>query len=281
MSVTLPSVADAYRHCEPLTREQAGDFYYGIRLLPGPKRRAMCAVYAFARLIDDIGDGQEPAQRKLELLADARAQLEVEDGSPMRIALADAERRFTLPREALTDLIDGVEMDVRGTEYEIFDELVVYCRRVAGSIGRLCVAIFGATDLATAAPLADDLGVAMQLTNILRDVREDLDRGRVYLPAEDLRRFGCEDLEAAPSPQFASLMTFEAGRARDWFDRGLALVDLIDARSASCVCAMTGIYRRILDRIDQSPETVLDHRLSLAAWEKTWVALRSLAGAAR
>src|SRR5437763_5905024 len=190
MSVTLPSVADAYRHCEALTREQAGNFYYGIRLLPGPKRRAMCAVYAFAWLIDDIGDGQEPAQRKLELLADARAQLEVEDGSPMRIALADAERRFTLPREALTDLIDGVEMDVRGTEYEIFDELVVYCRRVAGSIGRLCVAIFGATDIATAAPLADDLGGAVQRRNSLRAAREGAGRGRVHRPAAEVHALG-------------------------------------------------------------------------------------------
>jgi 15-cis-phytoene synthase len=281
MSVTVQSIADAYRHCEALTREQAANFYYGIRLLPGPKRRAMCAVYAFARLIDDIGDGDEPPERKLELLSDARAQLELEDGSPMRIALADAERRFALPRDALTDLIDGVEMDVRGTHYETFDELVIYCRRVAGSIGRLCLAIFGSSDMTVASPLADDLGVAMQLTNILRDVREDLDRGRVYLPAEDLRQFGCEDLDAADPAGFAALMAFEAQRARRWFDRGLALVDLIDTRSASCVCAMTGIYRRILERIDESPGTVLDHRLSLATWEKTWVALRSLAGAAR
>jgi phytoene synthase len=125
MSVALPSIEDAYRHCEALTRGQAGNFYYGIRLLPGPKRRAMCAVYAFARLIDDIGDGQEPAARKLELLADARSGLEVEDGSLIRIALGDAERRFALPRDALIDLIDGVEMDVRGTEYETFDQLVV------------------------------------------------------------------------------------------------------------------------------------------------------------
>jgi phytoene synthase len=279
--VSMDSAADAYRHCEALTREQAGNFYYGIRLLPGPKRRAMCAVYAFARLIDDIGDGDEPAERKLELLGEARAQLESDDGRPVRVALDDAARRFALPRAALTDLIDGVEMDVRGTEYETFDELVPYCRRVAGSIGRLCLAIFGSSDMARAAPLADDLGVAMQLTNILRDVREDLDRGRVYLPAEDRRRFGCDDLEAAAPERFARLMAFEVQRARDWFDRGLALVGLIDARSASCVCAMTGIYRRILDRIDQAPQAVLDDRLSLAAWEKTWVALRSLTGAAR
>ncbi len=158
------------------------------------------------------------------MLAAARAELQAENGSQMRIALADAERRFALPRDALEDLIAGVEMDVRGDTYETFDELVVYCRRVAGSIGRLCLAIFGASDMAAAAPLADDLGVAMQLTNILRDVREDLDRGRVYLPAEDRRRFGCEDLEAAPPDGFARLMAFEVQRAREWFDRGLGLL---------------------------------------------------------
>ena len=281
MTATLQSVDDAYRYCEALTREQAGNFYYGIRLLPGSKRRAMCAVYAFARLVDDIGDGDQPAERKLELLVDARAQLEAENGSPMRIALADAERRFALPRDALSDLIDGVEMDVRGAEYETFEDLVVYCRRVAGSIGRLCLAIFGSSDMSRADALADDLGVAMQITNILRDVREDLDRGRIYLPAADRRQFDSEDLEAASAAQFAGLMAFEVGRAREWFDHGLKLVELLDARSASCVLAMTGIYRRILDRIDESPNAVLDHGLSLATWEKTWVALRSLAGAAR
>ncbi len=284
MSATVTdeqAVLDAYRACEALTRERAANFYYGIRLLPGPKRRAMCAVYAFARLIDDIGDGSEAADRKQELLSAARTELESENGSRMRIALADAERRFALPRDALDDLIAGVEMDVRGDTYETFDELVVYCRRVAGSIGRLCLAIFGASDMAAAAPLADDLGVAMQLTNILRDVREDLDRGRVYLPAEDRRRFGCQNLQDAPPEAFAGLMAFEVQRARDWFDRGLGLLPLIDGRSASCVSAMTGIYRRILERIDRTPQAVLDHGLSLAPWEKTWVALRSLAGVSR
>jgi 15-cis-phytoene synthase len=275
------AVLDAYRACEALTRQRAANFYYGIRLLPGPKRRAMCAVYAFAREIDDIGDGAEPADRKQELLSAARAELESKNGTQMRLALADAERRFALPRDALDDLIAGVEMDVRGDTYETFDELVVYCRRVAGSIGRLCVAIFGARDMKAAVTLADDLGVAMQLTNILRDVRDDLDRGRVYLPAEDRRRFGCEDLEAGPPDAFARLMAFEVQRAREWFDRGLGLRALIDGRSASCVSAMTGIYRRILDRIDEAPQAVLDHGLSLAPWEKTWVALRSLAGVSR
>jgi phytoene synthase len=284
VSVVTPeerTVLDAYRACEALTRERAGNFYYGIRLLPAPKRRAMCAVYAFARRIDDIGDGGDGTDLKLSLLAAARAELESENGSQMRVALRDAERRFALPRDALEDLIAGVEMDVRGELYTTFDELVVYCRRVAGSIGRLCLAIFGSTDPAAAAPLAEDLGVAMQLTNILRDVREDLDRGRVYLPSEDRHLFGCDDLGGASPEEFGRLVGFEAARTREWFDRGLGLLELVDARSASCVSAMTGIYRRILERIDRAPALVLERGVSLPVWEKTWVAVRSLAGMPR
>jgi 15-cis-phytoene synthase len=272
---------EAYRSCEALTRKRAGNFYYGIRLLPAPKRRAMCAVYAFARRVDDIGDGDDPADVKLELLQAARAELEGGNGSWMRLALADAEQRFSLPRDALEDLIAGVEMDVRDEQYETFGQLVLYCQRVAGSIGRLCLAIFGSSDAARAAPLAEDLGVAMQLTNILRDVREDLERGRVYLPAEDRRRFGIEDLASAPDERFAELVSFEVARAREWFDRGLGLLGLIDARSGSCVSAMTGIYRRILDRIEEAPEAVRERGVSLPPWEKTWVAVRSLAGVGR
>jgi 15-cis-phytoene synthase len=271
------TVLGAYRSCEALTRERAANFYYGIRLLPAPKRRAMCAVYAFARKVDDIGDGAATAERKLAMLADARAELAGQNGSPMRLALADAEHRFELPRQALEDLVMGVEMDVRGVRYETFEELVVYCRRVAGTIGRLCLAIFGSGDMAAAAPLAEDLGVALQLTNILRDVREDLESERIYLPADDLRRFGCEDLLAAPPGQFAQLIEFEVARTREWYRRGLRLLALIDGRSASCVSAMSGIYQRILDRIDENPETVLESGMSLATWEKTWVAGKSLA----
>lgn len=268
----------AYRSCEALTRARAANFYYGIRLLPAPKRRAMCAVYAFARRVDDIGDADGPADRKLALLAATRAELEHGSGSEHRVALADAERRFALPRDALADLIAGVEMDVWGQRYGTFEELVVYCRRVAGTIGRLCLAIFGSTDPASASPLADDLGVAMQLTNILRDVREDLDGGRIYLPMEDRRRFGCEDLARASPDAFAHLVAFEVARARAWFDRGMGLVELIDGRSGSCVHAMTGIYRRLLERIDRAPGTVLERRVALEPWEKSWVALRSLPG---
>ncbi|HMD57042.1 MAG TPA: squalene/phytoene synthase family protein [Solirubrobacteraceae bacterium] len=206
-------IAEAYRHCEALTRAEAANFYYGIRLLPHERRRAICAVYAFARRVDDIGDGELPREAKQQLLdAETRALAGVEDAGVagddlVMIALADAYRKFPVPRGALGELIEGVRMDVAGVRYEVFDELVLYCRRVAGAIGRVCLAIFGlleGADRAIAERLADELGVAMQLTNILRDVREDAENGRVYLPAEDLRRFGMlprgYTLKGAPSP---------------------------------------------------------------------------------
>lgn len=280
-AVSNAALEQAYRHCESITRARAANFYYGIRLLPTPKRRAMCAVYAFARRVDDIGDGDAPADRKLALLAQSRAELESGEGGQLRVALADAEQRFALPHEALRDLIAGVEMDVREQRYFTFDELVVYCQRVAGTIGRLCLAIFGSSDPAAAPGLAEELGVAMQLTNILRDIREDLERGRVYLPAEDLHRFGCKELTTAPPEAFARLISFEVVRAREWFDRGLGLLDLLDARSGSCVSAMTGIYRRILERIEREPEAVREHGVSLPPWEKTWVTVLSLTGVSR
>jgi phytoene synthase len=272
---------EAYQICERMTRKAAANFYYGIRLLPPDKRRAISAVYAYARRVDDIGDGPLPAERKLaDLAATRRSLAEGDPDDPAMVALADAQARFQLPTAALADLLDGVEMDVVGARFESFDDLVVYCRAVAGSIGRLCVGIFGASDMDRAVPLADDLGVAMQITNVLRDVREDYGRGRVYLPAEDLDRFGCaDDLEQSPPEAAAALVRFEAARGRDWFARGLRLLPLLDARSRACVRAMTGIYRRILGQIDRDPQQIMRRRVSLPPWEKAWVAARSLAGA--
>lgn len=302
------SVEQAHRHCAELTRSAAANFYYGIALLPPSKRRAMCAVYAFARRIDDIGDGVLPDEQKLRLLEEQRKSLEqlpqsAGDGQDLvAVALADSHRRFGLPLEALQDLIDGVKMDVVGESYESFEQLVLYCRRVAGSIGRLSLAIFGAHDLSSAWTLADDLGVAMQLTNILRDLREDAQRGRVYLPSEDLVRYHLHDdgaigagellqlartgAGAAPSVvagfggddvgQLFALMRFQALRAHDWFHRGMALVPLLDRRSAACLMAMTGIYRRLLWRIQDHPDRSLAARMSLPAHSKAVVALRSV-----
>ncbi len=293
MNAPAVEIELAYETCDELTRRAAANFYYGIRLLPRSKRQAMSAVYAFARRVDDIGDGNLRADTALGALAAEREALQTllaEEGDafidvrlpkagevdPVILALAHARRRYGLPVTALELLIDGVERDIRGTRYDTFDELVTYCRAVAGSIGRLCLAIF--TDGRSgdgAAELADDLGVAMQLTNVLRDIREDQARGRVYLPAEDLREFGCAGVDDVT----AELIRFEARRAQEWFDRGLGLVEQLEPRSASCVLAMTGIYRSILERIERHPEEVLRGRISLRPWEKTWVAARSLLSA--
>jgi phytoene synthase len=312
----------AYRHCETVTRAQAANFFYGIRLLPAERRRAMCAVYAFARRVDDIGDGTLAPDQKLRLLdaedhalatlvpgaraaspgavaPGAHEQQAVANGGgqhagadPVMVALADSQLRFPIAPGVLGELIEGVRMDLEGTTYESFDELVVYCRRVAGAIGRVCLAIFGlreaaAAQRASAEQLADELGVALQLTNILRDVREDALGGRVYLPGEDLRRFGVAiDVGAAAGPvadseqleRLSALVRFECERAREWFDRGMQLTDMLDRRSAACVLAMAGIYRRLLERIAAHPEEVAHRRLSLPAHEKAWVAARGMLG---
>ena len=266
----------ARRHCAQITREQAANFYYGMRLLPAEKRAALFAIYAFARRVDDIGDGTLAVEEKRRQLDAAAASLSAApEGDLVLVALHEAERSFPLPRQSLIDLIDGVRMDVDDTSYERFEELVVYCRRVAGSIGRLCVAVFGA-DGANAGELADDLGVALQLTNILRDVREDAARGRTYLPAEDLERFG------APGPDsIRPLVAFESARAREWYARGMALTPMLDRRSAACVLAMSGIYRRLLDRIESDPPAILERRVALGPLTKVAVAAGSLIGAGR
>lgn len=290
MTAVAPTVdvAAAYRHCEEVTRREARNFSYGIRLLPTDKRQAMSAVYAFARRIDDIGDGDLPADEKLRLLADARAALATigeRTDDLLLVALADAAKRFPLPLPAFGELIEGVEMDVRGVRYESFDDLVHYCRCVAGSIGRLCLAIFGADRYDEAAPLADALGVALQQTNILRDIREDLGNGRIYLPQQDLRRFGVDLRLAAdgtvqgPRDRLVDLIEDAAARAETWYAEGLRLLPMLDRRSAACCAAMAGIYRRLLARIEETPEVVLRERMSLSPWEKMAVAARSLAGA--
>jgi phytoene synthase len=280
------NVADAYGHCESLTRAAAANFYYGIRLLAPEKRRATCAVYAFARRIDDIGDGRIEQAEKLELLAAAERALgdmSTASPDPVIVALADARLRFSLPLDALEDLIAGVRMDVTGTSYERFEDLLGYCRQVAGSIGRLCLAIFGTRDQQRAQQLADDLGVAMQLTNILRDLHEDAGNGRVYIPHEDLARYrvsGDGRFEGEQG-QMDALTRFQARRAGEWFDRGLELVPLLDRRSGACVLAMANIYRRVLTLIEADPEQARHQRISLPIWEKGWVATRSLLRAAR
>jgi len=283
------TVDAAYVACADITRDQARNFHYGIRLLPPAKRSALCAVYALARRVDDIGDGDLPHDVKRQQLQRLRADIGAlsDSSDPVLLAVHDAAWHYPIPLEAFGELIDGVEMDVIGARFASFDELVHYCRCVAGSIGRLCLGVFGAGDMSNASTYADTLGIALQQTNILRDVREDLGNGRIYLPQDELDRFGVElrlDDNGAlvdDDGALAALVQFSAERARTWYDEGLRLVPLLDRRSAACCSAMSGIYRRLLDRIADQPALILDRRLSLSGWEKTGVALRALAGSAR
>jgi 15-cis-phytoene synthase len=298
---------EAYQQCEQITWEQARNFAYGIRLLPPAKRRSLAAVYAFARRIDDIGDGDLPPDTKAAQLEQARDELNllvaaVKDATPstgakdaggfdgtdpVLVALADTGTRFDIPLEAFNELIDGCLADVNQAAYETFDDLLWYCRCVAGSIGRLSLGIYGAKAPEKQNKMADDLGVALQITNILRDVREDFTNNRVYLPAEDLAKFGIEFApfgQPEPFPteamqaRFANLVEFEADQAREWYASGLRLLATIDRRSAACTGAMAGIYRRLLDRIAANPHAVLEGRMSLPGSEKALVAVEALAG---
>jgi phytoene synthase len=287
------AIRAAYRECERITRQQAKNFSYGIALLPGDKRRALSAVYAFARRVDDIGDGSMPAGEKIAALDRARAEIVSLPGDgytgadPVLIALGDASSRFGIPLGAFSELIDGCQADVRGARYGTFGELEHYCRCVAGSIGRLSLGVFGSSDPATAEPLADSLGIAFQLTNIVRDIREDLGNGRVYLPAEDIERFGCTITPGGPDGQgvldgdLAELISFEAERARAWYATGLRLLPLLDRRSAASAGAMAGIYSRLLEHICAAPQAALASRLSLPTSEKAMVAASALAGMVR
>jgi phytoene synthase len=303
MTVNAAAAADvaaAYRQCETITRQEAKNFAYGIALLPGDKRRALSAVYAFARRIDDVGDGTLPVPDKIAALTAARGSLAglaagnaadaAATGDLVLVALRDAADRFELPLAAFGELIDGCEADVRGVSYASFEELEHYCRCVAGSIGRLSLGIFGSTDPEVAPHLADELGVALQLTNILRDIREDLGNGRVYLPADDLARFGCALIPPDPDGAggdgkidgpMADLVRFEADRARQWYATGMELMPLLDRRSAACTGAMAGIYRKLLEHISASPQTALASRMSLSGREKAMIAAAALAGLGR
>jgi phytoene synthase len=280
----------AYATCERIVGSQAKNFSYGIRLLPGPKRRALSAIYAFARRVDDIGDGSLPHEQKLAGLAETRRQAEHPERfpeDPVLVALADTARRYPIDLGAFGELVDGCELDQAGTTYQTWDELAVYCRDVAGSIGRLSLGVFNPpalhTDPKPTEELADKLGLGLQLTNILRDVREDLQGGRVYLPQQTLDEHGCT-LRLLPDgtldPQggrLAEVIRYEARRAESLYAEGLGLLPLLDWRSRGCCGALSGIYHALLGRIAAEPEATFGARLSLPASAKLAVAARALA----
>jgi phytoene synthase len=261
------SVESAYAEVERLTRREARNFAYGIRVLPRDKRRAISAIYAFARRVDDIADGPLPVEEKRERLQSLRAALDTPPADALLVALGDARARYGIPSAALHDLVDGGLQDTEQDRYADFAELDGYCRRVAGAVGVACVAVYGSDDVERAATL----GVALQLINIMRDVREDWELGRVYLPQEELSAYGVaeDDIAAGRTgSEWRALMAFQASRARAHLDEGLGLLESLDSRSAACVSTFAGLYRATLDRIESRGFDVFDGSLRLSPLTK-------------
>jgi phytoene synthase len=245
------SVVDAaYAEVERVTRKRARNFAYGIMVLPRPKRRAIAAIYAFAREVDDVADGPLAEVEKRARLERLHGVLDAPpNGDPMLVALADARGRYPIPDSALHALVDGGLQDLEQRRYATFEELHGYCRKVAGAVGIACTAVYGADEPV----LAETLGVSLQLINILRDVREDWELGRVYLPQDELASFGVSEDEIAgglAGDRWRALCAFHASRARAYMDDGLRLLDRLDQRSALCVATFAGLYRATLDRIE-------------------------------
>src|SRR3954467_13127144 len=235
--MTAMTTDEAYAEVLGITRREAKNFAYGIMVLPREKRRAIAAIYAFARAVDDIADGGLPADEKRALLEDMRASLERDPSSAIEIALHDSRARYGIPGEALSALIDGGLQDLEHTTYATFDDLRGYCEKVAGAVGVACVAVYGSDDVERAMTL----GIALQLINIMRDVAEDLELGRVYLPQDELDRFGVTDLSW--TPQFQELMAFQAQRAPGHRGGGVALPRLVGRPRRPWRFAFCGPYR--------------------------------------
>jgi 15-cis-phytoene synthase len=276
----LLDLRESEAFCHRLVRSAATNFYWGFITLPREQRVAIYALYGFSRQVDDEADRVGPAHLPERLEAHrerVRRCVHGEYADPVMQVLASAAHRFSIPESELLALIDGVEMDSYRTRYRTWEELQEYCRLVASVVGRMCVRIFGFRDAAVF-DRADELGLAMQLTNCLRDVREDAQMGRIYLPQEDLRTFGVTEqavLEGRPGAGWKPLVAFEAQRARTLFASGLGVAAFIPRRPAVCVRTMAGIYQRILNRIDRDPEIPLRRRASLSKVEKLRVALES------
>ena len=253
----MSSVEQAYAEVQRVTRARAKNFAYGIMVLPREKRRAIAAIYAFAREVDDVADGGASVEEKRTRLEALRDALDDPPGTAMHVALTDARARFGIPRDALSALVDGGLQDLDRARYANFDELRGYCEKVAGAVGVACVAVYGSDDVER----AETLGIALQLINIMRDVDEDRRLGRVYLPQDELDRFGA---------------TFQAARARAHLDEGLRLLDSLDRRSALCVSTFAGLYRGQLDRMEANDFDVFTASCRLSTPAKLAVVARGM-----
>ena len=273
-------VQESYAWCEAVARAQAKNFYYSFLLLSRPQRNAMCAIYAFMRYCDDLSDDEGIPDRAAAI---ARWRVDLETAltgrtgeHPVWPAFIDAVTRYRIPHEYFFDMIEGVSSDLEPRRIQTFAELYDYCYHVASVVGLTIIHIFG-FESPKALELAEKCGIAFQLTNILRDVKEDADKQRVYLPADDLARFGVSPVTWEPRDKFLALMEFEAQRARDYYTESAPLVGLVDAGSRGSLRALIGIYSRLLSRIVASNYDVLSRRVRVPTWEKLWVLAKSVA----
>ncbi|MGH9863968.1 MAG: phytoene/squalene synthase family protein [Candidatus Acidiferrales bacterium] len=279
------AVAASYDHCRKIARVAARNFYYGFMLLPAAKRDALCALYAFMRGVDDISDEPGDLEDKRRRLSARRNEMDRalagDDDGSVWSAFRHTVATYGIPPRYLHDLISGAEMDLTIASYETFDELRQYCYRVAGTVGLCCLHVFGFSD-PHAPELAEKLGIAFQLTNILRDIPRDFAMGRVYLPNEDFREFHCDARELAQektSPEVTSLMRFEAHRAWQFYREGWQLLELVSEDSRAALWAMARIYSGILEKIearDAAAKSVQPARLSTS--EKLWILARAKMG---
>jgi squalene synthase HpnC/squalene synthase HpnD len=278
-------VVYSYAECRRVARASASNFYYAFFMLPAAKREALCALYAFMRLVDDVSDTIGSNADKQRGLARWRAALDAAvsgdvSGHPILPAFADTIHRFKIPPRYFHDLTSGAEMDLTIGDYPTFDRLREYCYRVAGTVGLTCLHVFGFSD-PHAPDLAEKLGIAFQLTNIIRDVRADHEMGRIYLPLEDLKQFGvrAENLSLGPAtPEIRELLQFESARAWSFYAEGVNLIPLVDADSRAALWALVRIYSSLLRRIEARGYDVFSERVRLTKSEKTRILLRARLG---
>jgi phytoene synthase len=278
-----PELSASYRCAEEVARSRARNFYYSFLALPPARRRAFCAVYAFMRCCDDISDGADTLEDKRRKLRTWRAQLNAAaDGvfnmSPILPAFHDTLRTFSIPADYFHWIIDGAEMDLSIDHYETFEDLYRYCFNVASAVGLVCLQIFGYTD-ERAKKHAEHCGIAFQLTNILRDIKEDAGMGRIYLPAEDLAKFhySADELRrGVVDARFQRLMAYETDRARQYYQQARSLLPLVDAASRPALWTMMEIYGRLLEKIARRQFDVFSSAVRLSPPEKAAIALRAL-----